>query len=170
MDRMDTLLPSELFEKAREVIEKNRAAGRRIVVAESCTGGLVSAALTEVPGSSDVFEAGFVTYSNEAKLAALHVNSDVVDTFGAVSVATAWAMAKGALEASGADVAVAITGIAGPDGGSAAKPVGTVVFARAERGGDPDQVVADSKLFDASGGRAGVRLQAAVCALELLTP
>lgn len=170
MAPMDNLLPAELVDKAREAVEKNRAAGRRIAVAESCTGGLVSAALTEVPGSSDVFEAGYVTYSNRAKMGALSVNEDVVDTFGAVSVATAWAMAKGALEASGADVAVAITGIAGPDGGSAAKPVGTVVFARAEREGDPDRVVADSKLFDASGGRAGVRLQAALCALELLTP
>lgn len=167
---MDTLLPRELVDRAVEVIEKNRAAGRRVAVAESCTGGLVSAALTEVPGSSDVFDAGYVTYSNNAKLSALRVNEDVVGTFGAVSVATAWAMAKGALEASGADVAVAITGIAGPEGGSPAKPVGTVVFARAERDGDPDQVVADSKLFDASGGRSGVRLQAAVCALELLIP
>ena len=170
MPPMDNLLPAELVDKAREAIEKNRAAGRRIAVAESCTGGLVSAALTEVPGSSDVFEAGYVTYSNRAKMGALSVNEDVVDTFGAVSVATAWAMAKGALEASGANVAVAITGIAGPDGGSAVKPVGTVVFARAERDSDPDRVVADSKLFDASGGRAGVRLQAALCALELLTP
>lgn len=167
---MDSILPAELVDKAREVIERNRASGRRVAVAESCTGGLVSAALTEVPGSSDVFEAGYVTYSNTAKMAALKVNRDVVDTFGAVSVATAWAMAKGALEASGADVAVAITGIAGPEGGSPSKPVGTVVFARAERDGDPEQVIADSKLFDASGGRAGVRLQAALCALDLLTP
>lgn len=167
---MDSILPAELVAKAREAIEKNRIAGRRVAVAESCTGGLVSAALTEVAGSSDVFEAGYVTYSNSAKMGVLRVSEDVVGTFGAVSVATAWAMAKGALEASGADVAVAITGIAGPDGGSSAKPVGTVVFARAERGGDPEHVVADSKLFDASGGRAGVRLQAAVCALELLTP
>lgn len=166
----DHLLPPELVEKARQVIEGNRAAGRRIAVAESCTGGLVCAALTEIPGSSDVFEAGYVTYSNEAKMGALKVNEDVVDTFGAVSVATAWAMARGALEASGADVAVAITGIAGPDGGSDSKPVGTVVFARAERDEDPSRIVADSKLFDATDGRAGIRLQAAVCALELLEP
>ena len=167
---MEQLLPIELVEKARKVVDQNRAAGRRIAVAESCTGGLVSAALTEIPGSSDVFEAGYVTYSNEAKMGALKVNEDVVDTFGAVSVATAWAMAQGALQASGADVAVAITGIAGPAGGSAAKPVGTVVFARAERDGDPDHVVADSKLFDTSDGRSGIRLQAALCALELLEP
>ncbi|CAA9517038.1 MAG: Nicotinamide-nucleotide amidase [uncultured Sphingomonas sp.] len=167
---MDQLLPPELVDKAREVIERNRAAGRRIAVAESCTGGLVCAALTEIPGSSDVFEAGYVTYSNLAKQQALKVSADVVETFGAVSVATAWAMARGALDASGADVAVAITGVAGPDGGSPTKPVGTVVFARAERGDDPDRIVADSKLFDAGEGRAGIRLQAALCALELLEP
>lgn len=167
---MDSLLPPELVAKAREVVEKNRALGRRIAVAESCTGGLVSAAITEVPGSSEVFEAGYVTYSNDAKLSALRVNADVVNMFGAVSVATAWAMARGALDASGADVAVAITGIAGPGGGSDQKPVGTVVFARAEQGGDQEQVTADSKQFDASGGRSSVRLQAAVCALELLIP
>ena len=167
---MNALLPAELVEKARQVVERNRAAGRRVAVAESCTGGLVCAALTEIPGASDVFEAGYVTYSDDAKMGALRVNEDVVGTFGAVSVATAWAMAQGALKASGADVAVAITGIAGPGGGSATKPVGTGVFARAERDGDPDQVVADSKQFDASEGRSGIRLQAAVCALELLEP
>lgn len=165
---MDSLLPKELTDKAREVIDRNRAAGRRVAVAESCTGGLVSAALTEVAGSSAVFEAGYVTYANSAKMAALGVSEDVLDTFGAVSVATAWAMAKGALARSGADVAVAITGIAGPDGGSATKPVGTVVFARAEKGQAPDDIYADTKVFDASGGRAGIRLQAALCALELL--
>lgn len=167
---MDYLLPPELVDKARDVLEQNRAAGRTIALAESCTGGLVSAALTEIAGSSDVFLAGYVTYSNEAKMSALQVNEDVVGTFGAVSIATAWAMARGALTTSGADVAVAITGIAGPGGGSANKPVGTVVFARAERGEDPDNVVADSRLFDAEGGRAAIRLQAALCALELLEP
>jgi len=165
----DSLLPAELVEKARAVVEANRAAGKRLAVAESCTGGLVSAALTEIPGSSDVFEAGYVTYSNAAKMMDLHVSRDVVETFGAVSVATAWAMARGTLLATEADIVVAITGIAGPGGGTAAKPVGTVVFARAERGKDPAQIVADQKLFDAE-GRAGVRLQAALCALELLMP
>ncbi len=167
---MIALLPDELVAKAREVIDANRAAGRRIAVAESCTGGLVSAALTEIAGCSDVFEAGYVTYSNEAKHGLLHVGSEVVETFGAVSIATAWAMAQGALEASGADVAVAITGIAGPDGGSDSKPIGTVVFARAERMPGPDEVVADQKLFDASEGRSGVRFQATLCALDLLMP
>ena len=167
---MDYLLPNDLVTKAREVIEANRKAGRRIAVAESCTGGLVSAALTEIPGSSEVFEAGYVTYSNAAKMAELNVALDVVETFGAVSVATAWAMAQGALEASGADIAVAITGIAGPDGGTPQKPVGTVVFARAERRPGPDEIVADQQLFDASEGRSGIRRQAALCALDLLMP
>ena len=166
---MDALLPEKLVEKAREVVEANRAAGRRIAIAESCTGGLVSAAITEIAGSSDVFEVGYVTYSNAAKVDQLKVSSDVVETFGAVSVATAWAMARGALAASEADVAVAITGIAGPGGGTPSKPVGTVVFARAERDGDPAKIVADQKLFDEA-TRAGVRFQAALCALELLMP
>jgi nicotinamide-nucleotide amidase len=165
----ETLLPKALVDKAREVVEANRAAGRRVAVAESCTGGLVSAALTELAGSSDVFEAGYVTYSNAAKISQLKVSEDVVDTFGAVSVATAWAMARGALAASEADIAVAITGIAGPGGGTPSKPVGTVVFACAERGADPAKIVADQKLFKDE-GRASVRLQAALCALDLLMP
>lgn len=166
---MDTILPAELVDAARRVVEANRALGRRVSLAESCTGGLVAAALTEIPGSSEVLEAGFVTYSNEAKVALVRVSSDVLETFGAVSVATAWSMAQGALEASGADVAVAITGVAGPGGGSEKKPVGTVVFARAERGGDPAKVVAELRHFGDL-GRGGIRLQAALCALELLLP
>lgn len=166
---MDTILPPQLIEAARKVLEANRAAGRRIAVAESCTGGLVSAALTEIPGSSDVLEVGFVTYSNDAKRNVLKVSGDVLETFGAVSIAVAWSMAQGALERSEADVAVAITGIAGPDGGTEKKPVGTVVFARAERGADPQHVVADARHFE-NNGRGGVRLQAALCALELLLP
>ena len=163
------LLPAILVDMARKVVDANRAAGRRIAVAESCTGGLVSAAITEIPGSSDVFEAGYVTYSNAAKLADLKVSQDVVETFGAVSIAVAWAMARGALAASEADVAVAITGVAGPGGGTPSKPVGTVVFALAEKDGDPAKIVADQKFFDEP-DRAGVRLQAALCALELLLP
>ncbi len=165
----DRLLPKALVDKAREVVEANRAAGRKVAVAESCTGGLVAAAITEIPGSSEIFEAGFVTYSNAAKVAQLKVSQELVETFGAVSVATAWAMAQGALEASGADIAVAITGIAGPDGGTEQKPVGTVVFALAERDADAGKIVADEKLFEVE-GRSGVRLQAALCALELLVP
>ena len=165
----DTLLPPELVELADRVIAENRAAGRRIAVAESCTGGLVSAALTEIPGSSDVFDAGFVTYSNEAKVALLGVAQDLIDTFGAVSLATAWAMAQGAVTKSGADVAVAITGIAGPAGGSDRKPVGTVVFARARKGDDPESAETDLRHYGDL-GRGGIRLQAALCALELLLP
>ena len=165
----ETLLPKALVDKARKVVDANRKAGRRIAVAESCTGGLVSAAITEIAGSSDVFEAGYVTYSNAAKISELKVSEDVVDTFGAVSVATAWAMARGALAASEADVAVAITGIAGPGGGTPSKPVGTVVFALAERDADPAKIVADQKLFE-NEGRADVRLHAALCALDLLIP
>ena len=107
--------------------------------------------------------------SNDAKLDLLNVSSDVMETFGAVSIAIAWSMAQGALEASNADVAVAITGVAGPDGGSVKKPIGTVVFARAEKGGDPADIHAERKDYGDL-GRGGVRLQAALCALELLLP
>ena len=168
-DKRDSVLPPELLEAARTVVEASRAAGLKVAVAESCTGGLVAAALTEIPGSSDVLEAGFVTYSNESKIALLGVSEDVVETFGAVSIAVAWGMAQAALRRTGADVAVAITGIAGPGGGSVQKPVGTVVFARARRGADPEEVVADRKDFGDL-GRGGIRLQAALCALELLMP
>lgn len=166
---IDTVLPAELVDAARRVVEANRALGRCVAVAESCTGGLVAAAITEIPGSSDVLLGGLVTYSNEAKHALLNVSHDVLDTFGAVSIATAWAMAQGALELTGADVAVAITGVAGPGGGTAKKPVGTVVFARAEKRGDPSDVTADRRDFGDL-GRGGIRLQAALCALELLMP
>ena len=166
---LDFTLPQELVEAARKVIDANRAAGLRIAVAESCTGGLVCSALTEIAGSSDVFEGGFVTYANEAKIDLLKVSSDVLETFGSVSVAVAWSMAQGVLARMRADTAVAITGIAGPDGGSERKPVGTVVFARARRGADPKEIVADLKEFG-NLGRGGVRLQAALCALELLMP
>lgn len=162
-------IDGQLVDAARAVIEANRAAGRRVALAESCTGGLVAAALTAIAGSSEVLDVGFVTYSNEAKRKSLGVSEDILVTFGAVSIATAWAMAQGALDRSGADVAVSITGIAGPDGGSLQKPVGTVVFARARKGADPDDVIADTKLFPDE-GRASVRLQAALVALELLMP
>lgn len=166
---MDTLLPSELVDAARRVVDANRALGRRIALAESCTGGLVAAALTEIPGSSEILEASIVTYSNEAKMALLKVSGDVLETFGAVSIAVAWSMAQGMLRSTDADVAVAITGVAGPGGGSVKKPVGTVVFARAERGADPADVHADKKYFGDQ-GRGGIRLQAALCALDLLMP
>jgi len=169
MADMLTLLPVELVEAAGRVLDANRAAGRTIALAESCTGGLVAAALTEHPGSSDVFLASVVSYSNAAKIDHLGVGTDIIETFGAVSVATAWAMAQGMLNRCEADVAVSITGIAGPDGGSEKKPVGTVVFARALRGGSTEDVHADKKQLD-NNGRGGIRLQAALCALDLLMP
>lgn len=167
---MHSLLPAPLCDLARQVIAENAAIGRRVAVAESCTGGLVAAALTEVPGSSAVLDRGFVTYSNEAKTEMLGVSEDLIDTFGAVSIAVAWSMAQGALHRSQADVAVAITGVAGPDGGSDSKPVGTVVFACARRGEDPEATNAELKVFDEAQTRAEVRYEAALAALALLLP
>jgi nicotinamide-nucleotide amidase len=161
------LLPKKVVDLARRVVDENKAAGRKVAVAESCTGGLVAAAITEIPGSTAVLDRGFGTYSNEAKHESLGVAEDILDAFGAVSIASVYAMAKGALERSKADVAVAISGIAGPDGGTANKPVGTVVFARAVRGSDTPE--AESRLFEGE-DRSGVRLQATLCALELLLP
>ncbi len=163
------LLPDDICLLAKQVVESNREEGLKITVAESCTGGLVSAALTEVPGASAVFERGYVTYANDAKVEMLNVSSDIIETFGAVSVACVWAMAHGALEHSGADVAVAVSGIAGPGGGSDSKPVGTVVFARARRGGKDEEPNGEMRKFDGS-TRAEIRRQATLCALELLLP
>lgn len=162
------LLPNDISEFARRVINENAVAGRKVALAESCTGGLVAAALTEIAGSSAVLDRGFVTYSNDAKMEMLGVSSEIIETFGAVSIACVWAMAQGALERSNADVAVAISGIAGPAGGTELKPVGTVVFARVERGhdGEPD---GELKSFGAE-SRAEIRRQAVLCALELLLP
>ena len=165
---MDTILPDHIDALARRVVEENKAAGRTIVLAESCTGGLVSAALTEIPGSSSVLDRAFVTYSNEAKMESLDVASDIIETFGAVSIACVWAMAQGALQNSKADGAVAISGVAGPDGGTALKPVGTVVFARVVRG-DEGEPSGELKSFG-DVGRGEVRRQATLCALELLLP
>ena len=168
-NRIETVLPDKIIVAAREVVDANRKAGRTVALAESCTGGLVGAALTEIPGSSDVFQASFVTYSNGAKTAQLGVHADLISTFGAVSPAVAWAMAVGAHERSQADIAVSITGIAGPDGGTPQKPTGTVVFARAQQGDDPEEVIAVQENFT-DNGRGGIRLQAVLRALELLMP
>lgn len=151
------------------VLANNRAAGRKIAVAESCTGGMVAAALTDIAGCSDVFSAGFVTYSGHAKQTQLDVSSEILETFGEVSLATAWAMAAGALANSDADVAVAITGIAGPGGGSEKKPVGLVVFARALRGQNPDDYFTQRVQFEST-DRAAIRHAATLFALELLQP
>ena len=164
----DALLPPDVIELATRVVEENRAAERKIALAESCTGGLVCGALTEIPGSSTVLDRGFVTYSNNAKMELLDVSPDIIETFGAVSIACVWAMAEGALAHSDADVAVAISGVAGPGGGTPTKPVGTVVFARAVRGhdGEPE---GELKSFGDL-GRGEIRRQATLCALELLLP
>ena len=162
-----SLLPKEVVDLARRCsFPPARWCGPRRGFPRS-RGGLVAAALTEIPGSSAVLDRAFVTYSNAAKRETLGVSNDVIDAFGAVSIACVYAMAQGALVKSGADVAVAISGIAGPDGGSEQKPVGTVVFARALR--DSEEREAESKLFDGS-DRSEVRLQATLCALELLLP
>lgn len=163
-------MDEQLVALARTVIEAHSAAGTRVAVAESCTGGLTMAALTAVPGSSAVLEGGVVSYSDEAKVSLLGVSEDIVSTFGAVSKAAAWAMARGALLRTDADVAVSITGIAGPSGGSAAKPVGTVIFARAHRGDDEEAAHTFKREFDPALGRDGIRTQAALAALELLLP
>ena len=163
-----SLLPKDIDALAQRVVEENEAAGRKVALAESCTGGLVAAALTEVPGSSAVLDRGFVTYSNEAKMESLDVASDIIETFGAVSIACVWAMAKGALDNSNADVAVAISGVAGPGGGTDLKPVGTVVFAKVVRGSD-DEPQGELKNYGDL-GRGEVRRQATLCALELLLP
>lgn len=161
------LLPDDVVMLAERVVRENAATGRKLALAESCTGGLVAAALTEIAGSSSVFDRGFVTYSNEAKHQLLGVSQDIMDTFGAVSVACAWAMAQGVLKRSNADVAVSVSGIAGPDGGTYQKPVGLVVFAKAERGSTV--VVAEERQLDGS-SRAAVRHQAVLIALDLLLP
>ncbi|SNS44047.1 CinA family protein [Sphingopyxis indica] len=154
---------------ATAALDANRAAGRRVAIAESCTGGMVCAALTDIAGSSDVFSAGFITYSRAAKQSQLEVSTEILDTFGEVALATAWAMAAGALTKSDADVAVAITGIAGPGGGSEKKPVGLVVFARALRGQDPDDYFTQRIQFQST-DRAAIRHAATLFALELLQP
>ncbi|MEA1619553.1 CinA family protein [Erythrobacter sp. T5W1-R] len=166
------LVPADIAALAERVVAENAAQGRKVAVAESCTGGLVAGSLTEIAGSSAVLERGFVTYSNEAKMEMLGVAQDIIETFGAVSIACAWSMAKGALERSHADVAVAISGVAGPGGGTALKPVGTVVFARVVRNSDGEPE-GELKFFEGGegpDGRATIRHQATLCALELLLP
>ena len=167
-----TLLPDDITALAARVVAENAAAGRTVAIAESCTGGLVAGALTEIAGSSAVLDRGFVTYSNEAKMEMLGVASDIIETFGAVSVACVWAMAKGVLERSNADVAIAVSGVAGPGGGTLHKPVGTVVFARVIRDadGEPDGELKFFEGGEGPDGRAAIRHQATLCALELLLP
>ncbi|WP_137392077.1 CinA family protein [Rhodoligotrophos defluvii] len=129
------MFDDEVIREARAVLDLCASRKMKITTAESCTGGLISACLTEIPGSSAFVDRGFVTYSNEAKSELLGVPADMIETHGAVSEQVARAMAEGALERSKADIAVSVTGIAGPDGGSEAKSVGLVHLACAARNG-----------------------------------
>src|SRR5215469_18657386 len=149
---------------ARSLLDLCRSRRLTIATAESCTGGLVAGALTDIPGSSDVIDRGFVTYSNEAKRAMLGVNASTLEAFGAVSKETATQMAVGALERADVDLTVAITGIAGPGGATAGKPVGLVHFAAAARDG---RIIHRECRFGAI-GRTAVRQRAVVEALRML--
>jgi nicotinamide-nucleotide amidase len=153
----------EIRDMAERVLLSCRERGLKVVTAESCTGGLVAAALTAIAGSSDVVERGFVTYANEAKREMLGVPWDALLGHGAVSEPVARAMAMGALARSQANVSVSVTGVAGPGGGSADKPVGLVYFAAAR---DGHEVVAERHVFP--GDRDGIRRLATITALSLL--
>lgn len=154
--------PEGTLRAATEVLEAARARGWMITTAESCTGGLVAACLTEVAGSSDVVERGLVTYSNQAKTELLGVPEQMLAEFGAVSERVARAMAKGALARSAAQLSISVTGVAGPGGGTAEKPVGLVHFATATS----EETLANSQHFD--GDREEVRLASVDHALALL--
>jgi nicotinamide-nucleotide amidase len=153
-----------LEQRAAALLDKCRARGIKIATAESCTGGMVATLLTSIAGSSDVFDCGFVTYSNEAKKRMLGVSPDVIAEFGAVSRECSLAMAHGVILKSAATLAVSVTGIAGPGGGSAAKPVGLVHFACARRNGAT--LHREERLGDI--GRDGVRKASVEVALDLL--
>jgi nicotinamide-nucleotide amidase len=153
----------ETLALAESVLAAYRNRGWRLATAESCTGGLVAAALTAIAGSSDVIERGFVTYSNEAKIELLAVPSDTIAAHGAVSAETTAAMARGAVRRAPADVAVSITGIAGPGGGSPQKPVGLVYLGVARRGGG---CRVERRVFP--GARGEIRQAALIEALQML--
>ena len=158
--RLSTATVAAQVERLAAVL---RRGGERVATAESCTGGLIAAACTSLAGSSDWFERGFVTYSNDAKSEMLGVPAALIAAHGAVSAEVACAMAEGALAYSRASFAVSVTGIAGPGGGSAAKPVGTVWIGVAASG---EKAVAS--LLQASGDRAAIRQASVARALELL--
>ena len=158
------MFDSETLDLSGRVLDVFRTRGLKLATAESCTGGLVAAALTEIPGSSDVVLCGFVTYSNDAKRDMLGVDAATLARRGAVSSATAGAMAEGALARSGADAAVSITGIAGPNGGTAQKPVGLVHLAAAVRG----QPTRHEEHRFGSLSRGEIRGRSTRAALELL--
>jgi len=155
---------AEVTALATRVLEAGRAHGLKIATAESCTGGLVAGALTDIAGSSEVVERGFIPYSNAAKVEMLGVEEATIAAHGAVSQATAEAMAIGAIRRSAADLAVAVTGIVGPGGGSAEKPVGLVHFSAASRDGRHEH---REQRFGGI-GRAEVRRRSVLVALEML--
>ena len=157
-------IDARLLTQAAELLEACRVCGETVTVAESCTGGLVAGALTAIPGSSDVFERGFVTYSNSAKSEMLGVPFWLIERHGAVSEDVARAMAGGALTHSRASLAVSITGIAGPDGGTPEKPVGLVHFAAGRR----DQPIIHERVLFGDLGRAEIRRRSVEQALTLL--
>ncbi len=157
------MFPSDLVDEARGLIELLRQHKLMLVTAESCTGGLISGLLTEIPGSSDVLERGYVTYSNAAKSSCLGVDPQLIANYGAVSEEVARAMAEGALAHSEADLAISVTGIAGPGGGSAEKPVGLVHFAAARKG--QPTVHLEQRFGDL--GRTAIRLGSVRAALDL---
>jgi len=163
-DFAERTFPRDLTARAAALLGRCQAARLKVATAESCTGGLIAGLLTEIPGSSAVVERGFVVYSNDAKIELLGVPGATIAAHGAVSEATARAMAEGALKASRADIAVSVTGIAGPDGGSAEKPVGLVWFGCARKGG---ATAARAERFGDI-GRGAVRLASVGVALELL--
>jgi len=155
---------ARLFDLATRVGRHLQSAGVRMVAAESCTGGWIAKAMTDVAGSSQWFECGFVTYSNAAKVRDLGVSASTLEQHGAVSEATVREMAEGALRVSGAEVAVAVSGIAGPDGGTPAKPVGTVWFAAGVRRADAFVIECRKQMFD--GNREHIRRCSVAYALE----
>ncbi len=159
-----SIFAAALLQSAENVLQQLRAKKLTIATAESCTGGLVSALLTEISGSSDVFTHGFTTYANAAKISMLGVPQTLIDTHGAVSEEVARAMAEGALRAANSDISVAITGIAGPSGATENKPVGLVHIACARAG---FQMLHSVHQF--AGDRTAVRLQAVEAALALVT-
>ena len=160
-----SIFPPDLMDRAQRVLALARARSVRIVTAESCTGGLVAALLTEIAGSSDVVERGYVTYSNAAKTGALGVPAELIARHGAVSEPVARAMAQGALAHAQARLAVSITGVAGPGGGSVEKPVGLVWFATAHA----ERATQAVEMRYGELGRSEVRLQAVRTALECLS-
>ncbi len=155
---------AELLARAAAIIDLCKQRGVMVATAESCTGGLVAGVLTEIAGSSAVVDRGFVTYTNEAKSELIGVPPELIEEFGAVSRQVARAMAEGALKRSRAGVTVAITGVAGPGGGTDEKPVGLVHFASARRGGE----TAHRECRFGDPGRPGVRRAAILVALEMI--